>query len=244
LDGGTRQQSPMALNSTPHFAVSKYARLAGCAYLAIILLGLFGEAWVRGTLLMPGDAQATLNNIAAAQNLWRAGIAGDLLMHVLDAPLIVFFYLLLKPVSQALALVATVLNIVQTCVLVANKLTLVVPLLVIENAAQLNGSAQSTWTSSGHLAIQLHGHGFAVGLIFFGFACLIRGHLIFKSTCLPKGLGLLLAIAGACYLVNSFALLLTPSLASVLFPAILVPAFLGELALCFWLMVKGVDGQA
>jgi hypothetical protein len=53
----TRQQSPMALNSTPHFAAAKYARLAGCAYLAVVLLGLFGETWVRGTLLVPSLAE-------------------------------------------------------------------------------------------------------------------------------------------------------------------------------------------
>jgi hypothetical protein len=48
-------------------------------------------------------------------------------------------------------------------------------------------------------------------------------------------------IAGLCYLVNSFALLLAPAFADVLFPAILVPAFLGELSLCLWLLVKGVN---
>lgn len=48
-------------------------------------------------------------------------------------------------------------------------------------------------------------------------------------------------IAGWCYLTNSFALLLLPTLANRLFPAILVPAFLGEASLCLWLLVKGVD---
>jgi hypothetical protein len=238
----------MASNSPLTFAIPKYARLAGCAYFAIIVLGLFGEAWVRATLLVPGDAQATLNKIAAAPTLWRAGMAGDLLMHVLDVPLIVFFYLLLKPVSQPLALLATVLNIVQTCVLVANKLTLVVPLLVLEvltaSASQIGDAAQSSLVATAFVAIKLHGHGFAVGLIFFGFASLVRGHLIFKSGFLPKPLGVMLALAGGCYLVNSFALLLVPSLASALFPAILFPAFVGELALCLWLLVKGVDGDA
>jgi flagellar biosynthesis protein FliR len=77
-------------------------------YLAIIGLGLFGEAAVRGSLVVAGDAAATASNIIASQSLWRTGIATDLLMHVLDVPLIVFFYLLLKPVSYPLALLATV----------------------------------------------------------------------------------------------------------------------------------------
>jgi hypothetical protein len=69
----------------------------------------------------------------------------------------------------------------------------------------------------------------------------VLGHLIFRSGFLPKALGVLMLIAGACYLTNSFALLLAPGLASRLFPAILVPAFIGEASLCGWLLVKGVD---
>ncbi len=49
------------------------------------------------------------------------------------------------------------------------------------------------------------------------------------------------AIAGLCYLINSFALLLAPSLAHKMFPAIVLPALIGELATCLWLLVKGVN---
>ena len=38
-------------------------------------------------------------------------------------------------------------------------------------------------------------------------------------------------VAGACYLVNSFALVLAPALANTLFPAILLPPFVAELSL-------------
>ena len=66
----------------------RYARTGGVVYLAIIVLGIFGEAFVRGTLVVSGDATATANAIAASESLWRVGIAGDLLMHVLDLPMI------------------------------------------------------------------------------------------------------------------------------------------------------------
>jgi hypothetical protein len=54
-------------------------------------------------------------------------------------------------------------------------------------------------------------------------------------------LGALIQLAGACYLVNSFALILAPSLASALFPVILLPPLVGETSLALWLLVKGVD---
>lgn len=50
-----------------------------------------------------------------------------------------------------------------------------------------------------------------------------------------------MAIAGACYLINSAAVLLSPRLASILFPPIFVPALIGELSFAVWLTVKGVN---
>ena len=82
----------------------RYARSVGVIYLAIIVLGIFGELLVRETLVVSGDALATANNISASPLLWRAGIVGDLLMQALDVPMMVIFYLLLRPVSEGLAL--------------------------------------------------------------------------------------------------------------------------------------------
>ena len=155
----------------------RYARMGGVAYLAIIALGIFGEAFVRGTLVVSGNATATANAITASEFLWRAGIAGDLLMHVLDLPMILLLYILLRPVSEALALLATFLNLIQTAVLVANKLNLLAPILLLGNAAGLGAFSPEQLQTLSYLAIKAHGYGFGVGLIFFGFACLYRGYL-------------------------------------------------------------------
>jgi len=229
------------VNSTFEQAPQRLARIGGVLYLAIIVLGLFGEAFVRGTLVVSGDASATANAIAAGESLWRAGIAGDLLMQVLDLPVIVVLYLLLRPVSESLALLATFLNLIQTAVLAANKLNLLTPVLLLGNASGLDAFAPEQLHALSYLAIEAHGYGFGTGLIFFGFACLFRGYLIFKSGYFPRVFGLLMALAGLCYLVNSFALLLAPALASALFPFVLLPAFVGELGFALWLVFKGVD---
>lgn len=221
----------------------RYARWAGALYLAIIALGLFGELAVRGSLVVAGDAAATAGRIAASPLLWRAGIAGDLMMQVLDLPVIVIFYLLLRPVSRSLALLATGLNLIQTAVLAANKMTLLLPLLLLADGAHLQALPAGQLQALAYLSIQAHGYGFGIGLIFFGFACLLRGWLIFKCGFLPSALGLLMLAAGLGYLVNSFALLLAPDLASLLFPAVLMPAFVGELALALWLLARGVNRE-
>ena len=221
--------------------INRQVRVAGLLYLAIILLGLWGELAVRGTLVVAGDAAATAERIAASPLLWRSGLVGDLLMQVLDVPVIVVFYLLLRPVDEGLALTATLLNLVQTAVLVAERGQLLTPLLILGDAGAVQAFSVAQQQAFSQLAIRLHAHGFGIGLIFFGFACLIRAWLIYRSGLMPWPIALLLGGAGFCYLVNSFALLLAPDLAAALFPAVLLPAFVGEASLCCWMMFRGID---
>jgi len=65
----------------------------------------------------------------------------------------------------------------------------------------------------------------------------------YRSGYMPRIIGVLMAIAGVCYVINSFALLLSPALAGALFPVILMPALVAELSLALWLMVKGVNAE-
>lgn len=219
-----------------------WARIGGLLYLVIIVAGLFGEVFVRNALIVHGDPAATADHILASATLWRLGIAGDLVMHICDLPLALIVYLLLKPVSRPLALLALLFGLTQTAVLVANKLNLLVPLLVLGEADYLQALAPAQQQVLAYLSLTAHGHGFGIGLIFFGFDCLITGFLIFKSGYLPRTIGVLMQVAGVCYLVNSFALIAAPAFANAIFPAVLVPSFLAELAFCLWLIVQGVDG--
>lgn len=223
-------------------AVSQgYVRFAGCCYLLIIALGLFAETQVRGSLIVAGDASATAAHIGAASTLWRSGIVADLCMQLLDIPIIVLFYLLFKRVNAALNLAATGFNLIQTAMLVANKLTLVVPLLLAGSGVYLATFSAEQRDALAYLALQLHGYGFAIGLLFFALACIIRGYLIIKSQLFPKLLGLMLGLAGVCYLINTLALLLAPDLAAMLFPWIMLPVLVGELSLSLWMIVKGAN---
>lgn len=219
-------------------------RIAGLCYLAIIALGLFSEAWVRGQLVVAGDAAATAARIAAQPQLWRLCLVADLLMQLLDLPVIVVLWRLLRPVNETLAATATGLNLVQTAMLVANRVQLLAALDLLSapaiGAAFLPGQREAL----AMLAVQLHAQGFGIGLVFFGAACVIRGSLILASGVLPRVLGALLAVAGLAYLLNSFALLLAPAFAKLLFPAVMLPVLVGELAFALWLVAGRHRGHA
>lgn len=218
-----------------------YARLGGILYLVIIVAGALDELFIRGKLVVSGDAAATASNILASQSLWRLGIVGDLAMHLCDVFVMWALYILLRPVNRNLALLNLLLNLIQTAVLVANKSTLLLPLLLLGDASYLKSFDPAQLQAWSYLAIRLHEHGFGIGLIFFGGVCLVEGYLIRKSRYLPWLIGLLMQIAGACYLINSVALLLVPMIAAKLFPAILMPCLIAELSFALWLIVKGVN---
>ncbi len=232
----------MTLNSqSTEFSPMKYARIGGVLYLVIIAAGIFGELFVRNKLVVSGDAVATASNIISSPLLWRMGIGVDLIMQLCDIPLMLIFYVLLKPVNKNFALMNLLFNMIQTAVLVVNKLNLLMPLLLLGGADYLKAVDPHQLQSISYAFIKLHGYGFGVGLIFFGLVCLVEGRLIFRSGFLPKTLGLLMQLAGVCYLTNSFAMILAPNLATALFPFVLMPPLIAELALAVWLVVKGVD---
>ncbi len=218
-----------------------YARLGGLLYLIIIVAGIFGELFVRGKLVVMGDAAATANNIMAAESLWRIGITGDLVMHICDVFLMVIFYVLLKPVNKNLALLVVFFNLVTTAVLVAFKIKLLDALFLLGSPEYLKAFEPEQLQALAYVAIKADAYGFGIGLLYFGFECLVLGYLIFRSGYFPKTIGILMQIAGFCYLTNSFALLLAPKLAAMITPAILIPCFIGELSFCLWLLIKGVN---
>ena len=218
-----------------------YARIGGVLYLIIIVGGVFGEAFVRNRLIVSGEATATAEKIISSELLWRVAIANELFMLTCAVALALIFYVLLRPVSRDLALLAAFFNLVSITLEAANEMNLLATLFPLANADYLRVLDQEQLHALAYLPIRSYGYGFGVSLIFFGCVCLVLGYLIFKSDYLPKVLGILMQIAGVSYLTNSFALILSPSLADRLFPAILLPALVGEASLCLWLLAKGVN---
>ena len=217
------------------------SRIGGALYLIIIVIGIFGEAFVRGRLIVSGDAAATAANIRPMESLWRFGIAAELFLLICAVALALIFFVLLRPVSRDLALLAAFFNLVSISLEAAYSLHLLAALFPLGNASYLEAFKPEQLDAMATLSVRSHGYGFGISLIFFGCFCLVIGYLIFRSSYLPKAIGVLMQIAGLSYLINSFALVLSPDFANRLYPAILIPAFIGEASLCLWLLVKGVN---
>jgi len=91
------------------------------------------------------------------------------------------------------------------------------------------------------LSIQLYESAYAISLGLFSGSCMLTGYLIFRSTFLPKTIGALLALAGICYLLNTFVVLMPKGFADYLFPWIFLPILVGEGTLALRLLIAGVN---
>jgi hypothetical protein len=217
------------------------ARVAGALYLYIFVAGLFAEAFVRGRLVVPGDAAATAANVLGNETLFRIGFTGELLHLVADVVIAAILYVLFRPVDRAVALIAAFMRLASAVILAVSSIAHFAALRLLSGAAYLealDAGQREAWALT---ALRLQADGYAICLLFFGVACLSLGWLILKSGLIPRAIGGLLAIAGLCYFANSLAGFLAPAFAATLFPAILVPAAVAELSLALWLVVKGVD---
>jgi Domain of unknown function (DUF4386) len=222
----------------------RQARVAGLCYLLVIAGGLFAEVFVRGTLIEPGDAAATVRSIAAHEALWRWGLAVHLLYLVAAIVMNVLICGLLRAVEPTLARLALVLSIASVTVEASSLLQLYLPLAMLEEGSALTTLGGAQRQALSYLAIRMFPIGFGFSLLFFAGFCVLVGALILRSRLVPRLIGLLMVLAGACYAANTLALVLSPALSERLLPAILLPPFVGELSLALWLLVKGLKEPA
>ena len=219
------------------------ARMAGLLYLIVGVAGGFAEIFVRGRLVVSGDAAATATNILAHESLYRFGGVADLIGLAGDTALALIFYALFRPVSRSLSLLAAFFRLVFVAVMAANTVNHFAALILLGGARGPSTFTAAQLQTQARVALRLHAVGYNIALVFFGVACLLLGILIYRSTFMPRLVGILAAIAGIGYLINSFVHLLAPSFGAYGFKYILVPCGMGELVLILWLAVMGVNNQ-
>ena len=240
VKGYTAKERAMA-NLPFNLSPKKFARIGGVLYLIIIALGLFGEAFIRDRLIVSGNATATAAHISSMESLWRFGIAAELFLLLCAVTTTWIFFVLLRPIDGDLALLAVFFNLVSMALEAVIQLNSIAVLFPLDNVSYLRTFSPEQRSVLTYLSARVYSYGFGFSLVFFALYCVITGYLIFRSGFLPKAVGVLLQIAGLCYLTNSFALLLAPGFESWMSVAFLGPAFVGELSLALWLSLKGVD---
>ncbi|UCC88366.1 MAG: DUF4386 domain-containing protein [Anaerolineales bacterium] len=222
-------------------ANKKTARIAGVLILITAVLAIFSMVYVPSTLIVPGDAAATANNIMASEGLFRIGIASDAVIFLIEIGLVVLFYVLLKPVNKTLSLVAAFARLAMTIIQGINLLNKFAALLLLSGAGYL--AAFEPDQLQALVLLFLNAHEFVVHIwgLFFGLHLLVLGYLVYKSGYIPRILGVLLVILGLNYLTQSFGNFLLPKYEHIFVWVGYVGYF--ELVWPLWLVIKGVKDQ-
>jgi hypothetical protein len=215
------------------------ARMAGVFYLLTGTTYVFGSMFVLGKLVVDGDAAATAARIVAHEPLFRLGFAAGLISVACSVALTLLFYDLFKPVNRSLSLLAAFFHLVGLAIAAFSSLLQLAPLVVLGGGHYLSVFKVEQLQALAYVSLKLSGLAYDAFLVFFGFYCVLIGCLIFRSTFLPRIVGVLMAFAGLGWLT-----FLSPPLAHRLFSYILAPASaVGEGSLMLWLLVVGVNAQ-
>ncbi len=217
-------------------SIQKTARTTGFLYMLLIPLGVLGMIYVPNTLFVPGDIATTVSNIMANQTLFRSSIFIALLTQVVQIFVVLNLYKVLKPVNKNHAVYMVVFILIGVPIAMLNEVNQIAVLLLLNGPDYLSFFTADQIQALIALFLDLRLAGIFIAQIFWGLWLFPMGYLVYKSGFLPKIIGALLIVACFGYLTDSFLYFFVPDF-GITFSEF---TFLGEAAITFWLLIKGV----
>jgi uncharacterized protein DUF4386 len=193
---------------------------------------------VPGKLIATNDIAETARRIAASAGLFRASFGSYLVEAVCDLSLTAIFYLLLRPVSRPLSLIAACFGVFSTATFAVGEIFYFAAALPVIDADVARALTPDVRTSFIYLCLTLYGYVFNIFAAFYGISVMLRGYLIFRSGYLPRVLGGFVLIGGAGFVIKNFVVVFVPQYDSMAF---VLPMFVAMLSMTFWFLVKGID---
>ena len=217
----------------------KAARIAGFGLLIMTILMPFAYFFVFESLIVPGDAATTANNIMANEWLFRFIICSFLIVIICDVVVAWALYILLKPVNKSLSLLTSWFRLVYATIFGIALINLFNVLPLLSDSDYLTVFEPNQLHAQVMLFLNVFDYGLTIGSVFFGIHLFVLGYLVFKSGYIPRILGILVIVAGLGYLIDNIIIILLPN-HNV---AIGMFTFIGEVLLLLWLLFKGVKDQ-
>ena len=207
------------------------ALIAGISLLLMAVAAGFSFGYAHSSLVVPGNAEATLQNLQESAGLFRAEIFGWVIILLLDVIVAWALYAFFKTFNRSLSLLTGWLRVIYAAVLgiAIAQLIAVLPLPDgnAEQVMQRLDAFEQIWS---------------VGLILFGAHLFALGYLALRSRYAHFIFGILLLFAGACYFFLHAGRQLLPGYGdhlAALETILALPMALGELAFAVWLIVRG-----
>lgn len=212
-------------------AMERNARMAGVLYLIVVTTGLFCLAWI------PARVDDGIAAASANADLFRAGIAAFLLMQVAFLLLPLAIYRVLVDVDRTAATVMVALATVSVPISLVAAGHRLEALSLLQTAGETPSQlVQAAFAAS----IGRYGQTLRLASLFWGAWLLPFGWLVLRSGRLPRLLGAFLILGGIGYLARVFGGLCPGFLESAFARNATLPAAVGEIGSCLWLLMAGV----
>lgn len=228
-------------NATAELAQARAARIAGSMYLIGMATAIFGEAFVRDSLIVSGNATRTAQNIIESELLYRVGIATDLFTFASVVVLIWALYVLLRPVNKDLVLLAVFFRVVEVATHFVATINSLVVLRFLTGGDYLATFGTSQLHTLARVAIGTQADGVSIGFILLGLGSTVFAYLLVKSRYVPRALAMWGVFSSLLITAAAFWDIVSPSTAGVPQLSSYVAMFIYEVTLGLWLLLKGVN---
>ena len=220
-----------------------YSQLAGLLYLIIAIVGGFSIGYMPTEIVAEGNAALTFQNLLEYQELFRWGIAGDIVVLVLETLLTVILYQLFKSASTTGMTIATYSRLAMAIIMGLNLVNYMIPAIIMNQPEFLTSFSSAELESLTLLFFKAHKYGELAWQIFFSIHLFTLGYVIQKSGKTPKWLGKIMLLGGIGYAGDSFIqfMMINSDVLSVFFSSMLVLAVIAEFWFAFWLLIKGIS---
>ncbi|MER3386503.1 MAG: DUF4386 domain-containing protein [Microcella pacifica] len=211
------------------------ARIAAAGYVALFVLGVFANFVVKQGIIDPVDAEATVVAIREQETLFRIGLTAFVVVFLIDIPVAWGLYVLFAPGGRARSLLVAWFRIAYTVFLGVGAVFMFLGLQIATGVTDLAPDVALLMFAAFDFA-------WYVGLIAFGVHLVLLGALIIRSRIAPRIVGVILAVAGSAYAVDTLVHVLVAdyaAIADVMLAIVAIPSIVAELTFTVWLLLAG-----
>jgi hypothetical protein len=215
------------------------ARALGFLYLAAMLPATINLVLLPRWFVVPGDAGATAERIAANPLLYRFCTLASFVNSTLFIVLVLALYRVLSDVDRAQARLMVAFVLTAAAISLVNLTNEIAPLVLLSGAEFLSAFSQEQLEAASLGFLRLRAAGIGLASAFWGLWLFPFGLLVIRSGHIPRFIGVLLIVGGVGYLAQSLVSLVFPALAPALMRVALPMVVPGELVMVTWLLARG-----
>ncbi|WP_299194926.1 DUF4386 domain-containing protein [uncultured Amphritea sp.] len=181
----------------------RLARLAGCLYLLLIPVGVFGILYIPEFIEVAGNTSATLANLTDHATTVRLSILCAFAIQLTQLFLVIALYYLLRSYGAIAALFMVLFTLVTIPIALFNELSHITALLLPGSDLLSETFTPQQLDSITLLLLELHRQGIMIAHLFWGLWLMPMGYLVYRCGFLPRVIGVLLIIAGIGYCLDT-----------------------------------------